>query len=48
MDNRKNVRGSEFTIPESLSYPVVVYTILSGVGTWNRNTDPYRIKKVKK
>jgi hypothetical protein len=44
MDNRRNVSGCEFTIPESLSYPSVVYTILSAGGNWNRNTDPYDIK----
>lgn len=44
MDNRRNVSGNEFTIPESLSYPSVVYTILSGGGTWDRRTDPYSEK----
>jgi endoglucanase len=41
IDNRKNVSGNEFTIPESLSYPSVVYTILSGEIPWDRKTDPY-------
>lgn len=39
LDNRRNVSGCEFTIPESLSYPGVVYTILSGGGSWDRKTD---------
>jgi endoglucanase len=38
LDNRRNVSGCEFTIPESLSYPGVVYTILSGGGTWDKKT----------
>ncbi|NQU88391.1 MAG: glycoside hydrolase family 9 protein [Mariniphaga sp.] len=41
LDNRRNVSGCEFTIPESLSYPAVVYTILSGGGKWDRVTDLY-------
>jgi endoglucanase len=41
MDNRKNVSGNEFTVPESLSYPSVIYTILSGGKAWDRKTDPY-------
>jgi endoglucanase len=44
MDNRRNVSGNEFTIPESLSYPAVVYTILSGGAAWDRKTDPYSTK----
>jgi len=48
LDSRKDVSGNEFTIPESITYPAVVYTILSGGGTWNRNTDPYRTIKSKK
>jgi hypothetical protein len=48
MDNRRNVSGCEFTIPESLSYPSVVYTILSGGGSWDRKTDPYMAEKGKK
>jgi endoglucanase len=39
LDNRRNVSGNEFTIPESLSYPSVVYTILSEGGSWDRKTD---------
>lgn len=39
LDNRRNVSGCEFTIPESLSYPGVVYTILSGGGKWDRVTN---------
>lgn len=42
LDNRRNVSGCEFTVPESLSYPGVVYTILSGGGAWDRKTDPYQ------
>jgi endoglucanase len=38
LDNRRNVSGCEFTIPESLTYPGVVYTILSGGGIWDRKT----------
>lgn len=38
LDNRRNVSGCEFTVPESLSYPGVVYTILSGGGAWDRKT----------
>lgn len=41
LDSRKNVSGNEFTIPESIAYPSVVYTILSGGGAWDRKTDPY-------
>jgi hypothetical protein len=44
LDNRRNVSGNEFTIPESLSYPSVVYTILSEGGTWDRKTDPFSAK----
>jgi endoglucanase len=40
-DNRRNVSGNEFTIPESLSYPSVVYTILSQGGAWDRKTEPF-------
>jgi endoglucanase len=38
LDSRKNVSGCEFTVPESLAYPSVVYTILSGGGNWDRKT----------
>lgn len=38
LDNRRNISGCEFTIPESLTYPGVVYTILSGGGKWDRKT----------
>jgi len=41
LDSRKNVSGNEFTIPESIAYPSVVYTILSGGGVWDRKTDQY-------
>lgn len=44
MDSHMNVSGCEFTVPESLSYPSVVYTILSGGGAWDRKTDPYLTK----
>lgn len=39
LDNRRNVSGCEFTVPESLAYPSVVYTILSGGGKWDRKTE---------
>ena len=42
MDNRRDVSGNEFTIPESIAYPSVVYTILSGGGVWERKSDPYK------
>jgi endoglucanase len=38
LDNRRNVSGCEFTIPESITYPSVVYSILSGGGAWDRKT----------
>jgi endoglucanase len=38
MDNRRNVSANEFTIPESLAYPSVIYTILSEGGIWDRKT----------
>ena len=38
LDNRRNVSGCEFTVPESLAYPGVVYTILSGGECWDRKT----------
>jgi endoglucanase len=41
LDSRRNVSGNEFTIPESIAYPSVVYTILSGGGSWDRITDPF-------
>jgi len=41
LDSRKNVSGNEFTIPESIAYPSVIYTILSGGGAWDRKTDPF-------
>jgi endoglucanase len=41
LDNRRNVSGCEFTVPESITYPSVVYTILSGGGAWDRKTDPF-------
>jgi len=42
LDNRRNVTANEFTIPESLTYPSVVYTILSGGGVWDRKTDLFK------
>jgi endoglucanase len=42
LDNRRNVSGCEFTVPESLAYPSAIYTILSGGGTWDRNTTMYK------
>jgi endoglucanase len=41
LDSRRNVSGNEFTIPESMAYPTVIYTILSDGGNWDRKTDPY-------
>ena len=41
LDNRLNVSGNEYTVPESITYPSVIYTILSGVGAWDRETDLY-------
>lgn len=41
LDSRRNVSGCEFTVPESLAYPSVIYTILSGGGKWDRKTDLY-------
>jgi endoglucanase len=43
MDSRRNVSGCEFTVPESIAYPSVIYTILSGGGIWDRKMDPYEI-----
>jgi endoglucanase len=40
-DNRKNVSGSEFTVPESITYPSVIYTILAGGEKWDRKTEPF-------
>ncbi len=40
-DNRLNVSGSEYTIPESITFPSVIYTILSGGKTWDRKTIPF-------
>lgn len=45
LDNRRNVSGCEFTIPESLAYPSVVYTIISGGGKWDRKTEFMTIDK---
>jgi endoglucanase len=42
MDNRKNVSGNEFTVPESITFPSVVYTILCNGKKWNQKTDPYK------
>jgi endoglucanase len=41
LDNRRNVSGCEFTVPESLAYPSVIYTILSGGGKWDRKTEMF-------
>jgi hypothetical protein len=41
LDNRRNVSGCEFTVPESITYPSVVYTILSGGGKWDRKMALY-------
>lgn len=41
VDNRKYVSMTEYTIPESLSFPAVVYVILSQGGKWDGETDPY-------
>lgn len=41
LDSRKNVSGCEFTIPESIAFPSVIYTILSGGGMWDRKTSLY-------
>jgi endoglucanase len=42
LDNRRNVSGNEFTVPESITFPSVIYTILSGGGVWDRETELYR------
>jgi endoglucanase len=39
VDSRRNVGANEFTVPESLAYPAVVYTILSKGGVWNKKTN---------
>lgn len=43
VDHRKYVSVTEFTIPESLAFPSVLYTILAEGGTWDGTTDPYKI-----
>lgn len=40
-DNRKNVSGNEFTVPESITYPSVIYTILAEGKVWNRKIEPF-------
>lgn len=42
LDSRRNVSGCEFTVPESIAFPSVIYTILSGGGKWDRKTDPFK------
>jgi endoglucanase len=38
LDNRKHVSANEFTVPESLAYPSVIYTILAQGGIWDKKT----------
>lgn len=41
LDSRLNVSGNEYTVPESITYPSVIYTILSGGGSWDKETNLY-------
>jgi endoglucanase len=45
VDNRMYVSLTEFTIPESLSFPAVVYVILAEGGKWNKDKDPYKLSE---
>jgi endoglucanase len=47
VDHRKYVSVTEFTIPESLSFPAVIYTILADGGKWDGTSDPYNAPKGK-
>lgn len=47
VDHRKYVSVTEFTIPESLAFPSVIYTILSEGCSWDGKTDPYNIPEGK-
>jgi endoglucanase len=46
LDNRLNVSGNEYTIPESITFPSVIYTILAGGKAWDRKTIPFSSKKL--
>lgn len=39
LDSRRHVSANEFTVPESIAYPSVIYTILSQGGKWDRKTE---------
>lgn len=43
LDSRRHVSANEFTIPESLAYPSVIYTIMSKGGIWDRKINPFKI-----
>lgn len=45
LDSRRHVSANEFTIPESLAYPSVIYTILAEGGIWDRKTDLFTNSK---
>jgi endoglucanase len=44
IDHRRYVSVTEFTIPESLTFPSVIYTILAGGGSYDGSTDPFDIQ----
>ena len=41
VDHRRYVSVTEFTIPESLAFPSVIYSVLSEGCQWDGMTDPY-------
>ncbi|MFY0650689.1 MAG: glycoside hydrolase family 9 protein [Cyclobacteriaceae bacterium] len=47
VDHRRYVSVTEFTIPESITFPSVIYTILAEGGKWDGKSDPYDLEQVK-